>query len=139
MTIKKIQMRPKGTGDYADILHPETEGSMVLMSDGRTADAVYADYVRNPGTAVTSGTLSAYTVALAPALTAYATGVGITIIPHVNCGASPTLNINGLGAVALLKNDGTAYGADELKANTPYTFKHNGTSFFADSSTEGVQ
>lgn len=30
MAIKKIKMRPEGTGDYADVLHPETSASMVV-------------------------------------------------------------------------------------------------------------
>lgn len=30
MAIKKIQMRPEGTNDYADVLHPETSADMVL-------------------------------------------------------------------------------------------------------------
>jgi len=93
-----------------------------------------ADYVRQPAFATTTGTSTAYTATLTPALTAYATGVGITIIPHVACGASPTLNINTLGAIALLKQDGTAYSAGDLAINTPYSFKFNGTSFLADSS-----
>lgn len=93
-----------------------------------------ADYVRQPAFAVTSGTSTAYTVSTNPAPTAYVDGMGITIVPHVDCGISPTLNWNGLGAILLKKQTGETYGAGELKANTPYSFKKVGTSFLADSS-----
>ena len=34
MAVKKIRMRPEGTNDYGDVLHPETDDSMVLCGDG---------------------------------------------------------------------------------------------------------
>lgn len=40
--IKKIEMRPKGTGDYADILYPKTSGDQVIMSDSSTLEAKLA-------------------------------------------------------------------------------------------------
>jgi hypothetical protein len=33
MAIKKIRMRPEGTGDYGDILHPETSADLVIETD----------------------------------------------------------------------------------------------------------
>lgn len=36
MAVKKIRMRPEGTNDYGDILHPETSADMVIASDGVT-------------------------------------------------------------------------------------------------------
>jgi len=35
MTIKKIEMRPKGTGNYTDILYPKTSADMVIANDGQ--------------------------------------------------------------------------------------------------------
>ena len=94
-----------------------------------------ANYVRQPAYInPTGGTSTAYTGSTTPALTVYAEGVGVTIIPHVDCGVSPTFNWGALGAVPLLKQDGTAYGALEMLAGKPYSFKRVGTSFLADSS-----
>jgi len=94
-----------------------------------------ADYVRQPGYInPTAGTSTAYTGGTTPALAAYAEGVGVTIVPHVDCGASPTFNWDGKGATALLKQDGTAFGAGEMLEGKPYTFKKVGSSFLADSS-----
>jgi 6-phosphogluconolactonase (cycloisomerase 2 family) len=101
-------------------------------------DEVKRDYVRQPAYARTSGTSTAYTVTLDPAPEAIVEGFGITIRPHIDCGANPTLNINNLGAIALKKNDGTAFAAGELVANSIYTFRRVGMDFFADSSGEGL-
>ena len=97
-------------------------------------DDHYLDYIRQPGYGGTGGTSTAYTLTLSPALSAYANGVGVTIVPHTDCGASPTLNVNGKGAIALKKQSGDAYSSGDLKANTPYSFKYYGGYFFTDSS-----
>lgn len=38
MATKLVKIRPKGTGDYADVLHPETSASVVKMNDGTTVE-----------------------------------------------------------------------------------------------------
>ncbi|WP_068616458.1 tail fiber protein [Paenibacillus tuaregi] len=93
----------------------------------------FSDYVRQPAFASTTGTSTAYVVSLTPAPASIPTGFGVTIVPHVDCGANPTLNINGLGAVALKDQKGVAYTAGKLKAGMPYTFRKVGTDFLADS------
>lgn len=48
MAIKKIEIRPKGTGDYADILYPKTSTDMVVdTSTGQTVSAHMADKARH--------------------------------------------------------------------------------------------
>jgi hypothetical protein len=94
-----------------------------------------ADYVRQPGYVnPTAGTLIAYTGGTTPTLATYSEGVGITIVPHVVCGAAPTFAWGALAAVPLLKQDGTTFAAGDMVAGKPYTFKYVGTSFLADSS-----
>ena len=88
------------------------------------------DYVRNAGFGVTGGTLSAYTLTLNPSPNSYADGQQFTILPHVDCGANPKLNINGLGALTILKQDGSAVEAGEIKANKPLALVRVGSSFF---------
>lgn len=101
-------------------------------------DEVTKDYVRQPGYAVTTGTSTAYVVTLNPAPATLSDGFGIIIVPHIVSGTNPTLNVNGLGALALKKPDGSAYGTGDLKANIPYTFRKVGTDFLAASGGGGV-
>lgn len=95
------------------------------------------DYVRNAGFGVTGGTLSAYTLTLNPSPNSYADGQQFTILPHVDCGANPKLNINGLGALTILKQDGSAVEAGEIKANKPLALVRVGSSFFMRSGGAG--
>jgi hypothetical protein len=46
MAVKKIEMRPKGTGDYADVLYPKTSTDMVIdEASGMTVAVHIADTV----------------------------------------------------------------------------------------------
>lgn len=92
------------------------------------------NYIRQPGYAVTTGTSTAYAVTLNPAPTSLPDGFGITVVPHVDNGATPTLNVNGLGAVPLKDQKGVAFSVGKLIAGRPYTFRKVGTDFLADSS-----
>ncbi|MEW9093931.1 MAG: PQQ-binding-like beta-propeller repeat protein [Clostridiaceae bacterium] len=136
-TSRKVNNKPLS----ADIALSATD---IKTSSGTTVESQLAqiktdkvnknDYVANNGFAKTSGTATAYTVALNPAPTAYVDGMTITIVPHINCGVNPTLNINGLGATPLLKTDGTNFQTGELEANKPYSFVRVGSNFFIRSS-----
>lgn len=88
-----------------------------------------ADYVRQPGYAAASGSANAYTVTLSPAPTAYTEGMAISVkINTDNTGAS-TINVNGLGAKAIKKPNGSNVSAGNLKAGSIYTLRYNGTNF----------
>lgn len=95
------------------------------------------DYVRAGGYAVTSGTATAYTITLNTAPTSYADGQQFIINPHVDCGINPTLNVNGLGVGTILKQDGSAVLAGEIKANKPLSVVRVGSSFFIRSAGGG--
>lgn len=95
--------------------------------------AIVQDYIRQPGYAVTTGSASTYIVTLSPAPASLPDGFGVTIIPHVDNSVTPTLNVNGIGAVALKDQKGVAYAAGKLVAGRPYTFRKVGTDFLADS------
>ncbi|GIP20421.1 phage tail protein [Paenibacillus sp. J22TS3] len=114
------------------------EGSVPInrvngLSEQLAETVTKADYVRSPAYAVTSGTSTAYTATLSPVPASIPAGFGITVVPHTECGANPTLNINGLGPVALKDQKGIAYTAAKLKAGMPYTFRRVGADFLADS------
>lgn len=54
MAVKKIEIRPKGTGDYADILYPKTSADMVIANDGQTVETKLANISSTAsGTSVT--------------------------------------------------------------------------------------
>lgn len=89
-----------------------------------------ADCIANNNFAVTTGNSIAYEVSLTSPPTEYKEGMNITINPHVTCGVSPTININGLGVVSLKNNDGENLNAEDLVAGRPYSFVRVGTSFF---------
>lgn len=91
------------------------------------------DYVRQPAFAVTTGITTAYTVSLTPAPVSLPDGFGITIVPHVDCGASPTLKIGSMAAIPLKDQKGNTYTISKLKAGMPYTFRKVGVDFLADS------
>ncbi|OPX43837.1 hypothetical protein CLHUN_23180 [Ruminiclostridium hungatei] len=95
------------------------------------------DYVRNAGFGVTGGTLTAYILTLTPAPTVYIDGQQFTILPHIDCGTTPSLNINGLGALTILKQDGSAVAAGDIKANKPLALVRVGSNFFMRSGSSG--
>ena len=94
------------------------------------------NYQRSGGYAVTSGTSIAYAITLDPAPTAYADGQQFIINPHVDCGITPTLNVNGLGDLTIVKQDGSAISAGDIEANKPLSLVRVGSNFFIRSSSE---
>ena len=94
----------------------------------------FCKYTYDGGT--TAGTSSAFTATADPEWTSYVTGRLITITPRVNNASSATLNVSGLGAVAI-KSGGVAIGANALVAGTAYTLSYSGTSF--DLVTDGAR
>lgn len=69
-------------------------------------DSVYA------GTS--TGSANAYAISPSPAITAYATGLDIAWIANFSNSGAATLNVNGLGAAALLRADGSALQANDI-------------------------
>lgn len=77
----------------------------------------------------TAGTGTAYTVSLSPAPTELTTGMRVTVKLNVANGANPTINVNGLGAKAIRRVDGTAPPSGFLKSGGVYTLVYDGTNF----------
>ncbi len=93
-----------------------------------TVQTHLSDYVRQPGYGVTSGSANTYTLTLSPAPAAYVDGMGIVVkINAANTGAS-TINVNGLGAKAIVDGKGNALAAAKLRLNGTYSLKYNSTS-----------
>lgn len=86
------------------------------------------DYVRQPGYAIATGSANTYAATLSPTPTAYVDGMGIAVkIPVTNTGAS-TININGLGARAMVDGKGNILTSGKLRLNGTYSLKYNSTS-----------
>ena len=83
------------------------------------------------------GTSSAYTGTLT-GLKNYVDYMLVTLVPHIDCGDNPTLNINGIGVVNLVNQDGNLKAGD-MKANIPYTFVRIGSNFFIRNGSEGFK
>ena len=75
---------------------------------------------------LTAGSSTVYTAA--STLTAYPARRGFDVEFHTNCGASPTLNVNGLGARKLYRADGTTQlSAADVVAGPSYRFIYDAT------------
>lgn len=75
------------------------------------------------GTDTLTGTIS-------PAVSAYANGVFLTLIPVNNNTGPVTLSLNGLGSKPVLKNNSVPLVAGDLLTGVPATLVYNGTNFF---------
>lgn len=110
----------------------ETTGRTFVTSAQATTigKAVTLDnYVRSAAYATTSGTSTAYTATLTYPITQYTEGMRITIVPHADNGASPTLAVSGLTAIPLIDKNGDAIEAGALKSGMPYEFLYRNANF----------
>lgn len=97
-------------------------------------NSILSDYMRYGISGVTTGSNTDYILNLINPLTSYERGLRVTILIHSTNASSATLNIDGLGAINLKKNDGSSFSSGELIENIPYTFVFNGIDFLAHSS-----
>lgn len=81
-------------------------------------------------TITTGGTSTAYTLTSGQSLTALADGMTFAFRPHVANGTSPTINIDGTGALAIRTTDGSTLEAGVLTANLPVTITRAGGTFY---------
>lgn len=78
---------------------------------------------------VDGGVVNAYTLSFAAPFTAYADGIVIYWVPsNTNTGAS-TINVNGLGVVSIINQNGSALTAGQLIANQIAVVMYKGTGF----------
>ena len=77
----------------------------------------------------TGGTSTAYTCAIS-SITSYTDGLEVTILPHIDCGSSPTLKINSLGALTIKNSSGEDLSVGDIKAGVPVSLVRVGSYFF---------
>ncbi len=75
------------------------------------------------------GSANVITFNLTPAITAYAAGQMFSFIAAAANTSSATVNINGVGAKALTRNDATALLANDIKTGQLVTMVYDGTQF----------
>ncbi len=93
-----------------------------------TFNSHMADYVRQAGYGTATGT-NALVITLNPAPTAYLDGMAISFKNTTQNTGTVTINVNGLGAKSVLKSNGLALASGNLKANSVYTIRYNGSNF----------
>lgn len=77
--------------------------------------------------AVDTGAVNAYAVTVAATVNAYTDGLQVILkASHANTGAS-TVNVNGLGAIAIVHQDGTALQVNDIYANQFVVAIYNAT------------
>jgi hypothetical protein len=96
--------------------------NMVLnaVNDGaRALEGIIARGLKDTvdGIITTGGSPTAYTAAANRTLSAYYDGLQLTVEFHTASGATPTLNVDSVGAQSLVWPDGTAVSATEIPAN----------------------
>jgi len=130
MAVKKIQMRPPDN-NYADVLHPETDTTMVLLPDGSTLQ----DQLVAP---LASGSATALVIDM-PGITSYTHCKLFQFIASANNnGAASTLKVGNLAARPIYL-EGTASTAPKLIAGKLYTVWADNTKncFFLKASGSG--
>jgi hypothetical protein len=91
-----------GTTAYADAISTALKTGILNQSYNYLAD---------------SGAADAYVVTLSPAAGSYVTGMVVRFkATNANATTTPTVNVNGLGAKTITKNQGAAMAANDIKA-----------------------
>jgi hypothetical protein len=128
----------RGTENFVSgpgILNAITDlGTKINIQQGIDTSVVLAQADLQAGQTLfcqsSSGSGSTYSCALAPTLTVYTTGMVLFWKPDVNgAGGATTLNVDLLGATALVKPDGTNPGTTDIAAGELYPIWYDGTSF----------
>lgn len=87
------------------------------------AVAKYRDDIA--GSITTAGISTAYTVATSQVLDSLRNGFRVAFSPHVDCGAAPTLAVDGLAAKPLRPYHAVDFAAGELKQGAMYSGVYN--------------
>jgi hypothetical protein len=104
------------------------EGSTLLDDPGAELTKIYIPGFKY---AVSAGTSTVFTLTLPEgmATTALVNGMPITFKAHAASGTTPTINIDSLGAKAIVNSQGTALRINDFVAGELITVAYDGTSF----------
>lgn len=101
-----------------------------VAAGAANADAVRLDQIYGTANATTTGTSTAYLLALDPAIASYATGRHYSFVAHIdNTTTSPTLSINGKGPKAMRRPANVLLTAGDIQSGQAYEVVDIGSTF----------
>lgn len=90
-----------------------------------------SNFVANNNFGLATGGNINYSLTLSPPPTTYINGMSITVIPNIDSGLNPTIDINGLGAIPIINRDGTQLIVGAFKTGLPcYMLYYNNKFYF---------
>lgn len=111
---------PMGTFKHTGVAVASARTDYLRASQAQDNDLTYF---------TSAGTINAYTLTPAPAITGLTAGQEWLVKIHAACAATPTLAVSGLAAATIVYADGSALPANALAANGQYTFRYDGTNY----------
>lgn len=134
-TATKILIGSDATGD---IYYNGGSGILTRLGIGSTGQILTSNgsipiwtspIATNTGYAVSTGSANAYVVTLSPALAAYSAGVLIQFKANFTNTGSATVNVNGLGAITMVKPNGQTLSANDIVSGQIVELEYDGTNF----------
>lgn len=119
------------TGTAANAGWPESMPPSDVNNSARALEGMLARfYADNNGSISTTGSSSTYVLAASRVVAAYAAGDTYLVkFNHANAAGASTINVDGLGAKSIVKNQGTALVAGDIPANMIGLISYDGTNF----------
>lgn len=109
---------------------PENMAPSAVNDGARALEGLLARWHKDLNASVlTTGTGTAYVYAANQTLSAYYDGLILGVDFHAASGASPTINVDALGAKSLVWPDGTALAANDLAIGSKAIIIYDGTNF----------
>ncbi|MBU3107132.1 phage baseplate upper protein [Clostridium gasigenes] len=118
------------TGNLNHLLTVEKKSTVGAINELDANKVSKTDFVANNNGGTTTGTATTYILTLLPAPIAYVNFMSFTILPNVDSGLTPTLNVNGLGAKPIINRDGTALAVSALKTGLPCYMMYINSKFY---------
>lgn len=109
---------------------PENQAPSTVNNGARALEGIIARWNKDLNASVlTTGTSTAYVYAANQTVAAYYDGLMLGVDFHTTTGAAPTINVDTLGAKALVWPDGTALVAGDVTTAGKAMIVYDGTSF----------
>ena len=113
-----------------DVRWPENMAPSAVNNAARADEGIIARWHRDLNTSVlTTGTSTAYVYAANQTLSAYYDGMLLGVDFHVACGATPTINVDAIGAISLKWPNGTVLAANDVGIGQKALIVYDGTDF----------
>jgi len=102
-----------------------------VVEDDTFSVKQYLSFDLNHGT--DTGSTNAYAMTLSPAVSAYADGQTVVLIPaNTNTSSSCTLSLNGLSNIPMVRRDGTSFASGDIVKDGVYHFTYSNGKFYGD-------